>query len=830
MKSLGSASRRARTGCFGLALLGSLLFAAAPAPALGADPARDPRKLFEELNNTRLDPAQVYVIRNGQITRDRVKFYFNQGFLGFFTPVAGEITGAVFTGEGEVLMVPPNDVEKRNLAQFTQAPILEEQFTTAILRFTDATARELLAFSRKPDPDDPEQPTGFTETWNPTLHSLNPDYTVRILQDLLGARNQPYFHARIQGADLRVFEVNVDERQREAVTVGAARRSGERVFADLWCVFPSRTSATRFGKQREDSVGIDSYRIETRIGEDHSLEGRAELRMESLSGTDRVLVFELSRWLKVTGVKDEQGQSLVVFQNRSEEESEAAARDDNWIVVVLPAPRPPGEKFRLSFAYQGNVIANVGNGVLYVGARGSWYPNRGLAPPASYDLSFEYPKGLTLVATGERVEEGTSGGITRSRWRSDGVFRVVGFNLGSYTSVQRAVGKASVEVYATREAEADLERKHAAAQPPGVIVTPPLSGEGSRVAVRVVPTPAPPLAPSALLDRVADRAARALQLFEKLFGPFPYSRLAISQIPGNFGQGWPELVYLPTLSFLTGSELTELGVVGKSDTLLNEGMVAHEIAHQWWGNQLGWAAYHDQWVSEGLASYSAALYLAQEKDGEKKFRDYLSGFRRDLLAKTRSGNTVESGGPIWLGQRLSNSLNPDGYTQIVYKKAPWVLHMLRVILRDPASGSDERFFRMLREFAAAHRGESVSTEDFVGHAEKYMTPVTDLEHNGRLDWFFDEWVYETGIPTYSLSASTRRLAANRFVVQGKIEQSGVSSGFEMLVPVVAVYGKEKKIPLGQVPVSETGGRFKFTVTSRPLHVAIDDDNILAVVH
>jgi aminopeptidase N len=338
-----------------------------------------------------------------------------------------------------------------------------------------------------------------------------------------------------------------------------------------------------------------------------------------------------------------------------------------------------------------------------------------------------------------------------------------------------------------------------------------------------------PLDPAALLGSVAESTARATEYFATLFGPFPYPRLAISQIPGNFGQGWPELVYLPTLFFLPASERSAMGLTGKSDDLLNQTLVAHEIAHQWWGNLLGWKTYHDQWLSEALASYAAVLSLSREKDGARKLHGLLQDYKRDLLTKTKTGGTIESGGPIWLGRRLSNSLNPEGYENIVYKKACWVLHMLHGLLTDPASGSDERFFKMLREFIAAHRGETVSTEDFIRHAEKYMTRASDLEHNKRLDWFFNEWVYDTGIPTYKIESSTRRLVSNKFLIQGTIEQSGVGEGFEMLVPVTAVYGKDKKVTLGRVAVGEAGGRFQFTTANKPARVTIDEDNLLAVV-
>ncbi len=802
--------------CLGVGLLGQ---------AIHAQEAPDPRKLLEELNDVAVDPAQVYVLRDAQITRGRVNIYLNRGFIGFLTSVAGETTGAVFQGDGEILLIPPDPVEKGSLARFTGSPILTEPFTSALLRFTDQTAQELKARARLPDPEDTEQPTGFVDYWNPVVRRLNPDYSMRILQDLLGNRDLPFFHAHVNGVNQGVFQVVVDERLPEAIHVAAARRSHGKLYADLWCSFPSPTSQARREALMVGAVKVLSYQIDTRIHEDHSLEGRAELELESRSNADRVVAFELSRMIKVSEVRDDAGRDLVVFQSPSLEESETAARGNDWIMVVLPTPVPKGRKFRLTFSYRGNVIAEVGNGVLYVGARGSWYPSRGAGMRATYDLTFHYPDRLTLVATGNCVEEKSSGGLKHSRWISETPFAVAGFNLGAYDFRARRAGQAIIEVYAAREAEEELEKRHVASQPNAELVRGP-GREGQRTVI-ILRKPVPRLDPAAWLDSVAESAANAATYYEKLFGPLPYPRLAISQAPGHFGQGWPGLIYLPTVSFLPSAERSQMGLGDSAEELRNRLSMAHEIAHQWWGNQVGWKTYRDQWLSEGLASYAAALYRAQDEDGERIFRELMRRYKQDLLSKTREGHTVESGGPIWLGHRLRSSLNPDGYATIVYEKSCWVLHMLRALMTDAETGSDSRFFEMLKDFVARYRNSRASTEDFVRHAEQYMTPAMDLEGDGRLDWFFSAWVYGTGIPTYKLRAEIRQAAPQEYVVGGQIEQSNVPAEFEMMVPLVAEYGKVRK-RLGWVHVEETGGRFEFTTTSKPTRVAIDEDVLLAM--
>jgi aminopeptidase N len=155
--------------------------------------------------------------------------------------------------------------------------------------------------------------------------------------------------------------------------------------------------------------------------------------------------------------------------------------------------------------------------------------------------------------------------------------------------------------------------------------------------------------------------------------------------------------------------------------------------------------------------------------------------------------------------------------------------MLRNVMADGQAGPEERFFTMLRDFVATYRGQYPSTKDFIRHAEKYMTPVMDVDRDHHLDWFFNDWVYGTGIPTYKVEVSTHRASPKKYVIEGTIEQSDVPPQFEMPVPVVAYYSKDRKERLGWVVVSASGAQFRYTTSEKPSRVTIDEDSILAVV-
>src|SRR5581483_156924 len=118
-------------------------------------------------------------------------------------------------------------------------------------------------------------------------------------------------------------------------------------------------------------------------------------------GGTRIVLFELSRYLQLKQVEYE-GKALEFIQNEAIEGSELSRRGNDTIAVVFPSPLLPGAHFQLHFSYAGSVMSDAGGGLLYVGARGTWYPNRGMAM-ADYDLTFHFPDNWTLIATGKQL-------------------------------------------------------------------------------------------------------------------------------------------------------------------------------------------------------------------------------------------------------------------------------------------------------------------------------------------------------------------------------------------------------------------------------------------
>lgn len=793
-----------------------LLCLAALAGSAGAEQGLSARAIYQQLNALRVDTGRIYRVGEFSLRRDVVRLVFEEGKLAFLQPYHGRVTGAVFTGRGRALALVRDPGEKASIARFLGEPLVDQPFSRLYLRFTDGTGEELAESLKEAEAEAIVEPS-FAEEWNLAIADLNPWHSLRILADLLSESPLPYFYAGIMGDRTGAFDILLDDRRAEQVLIGQSRYVEGARYYDIWASF-SRSDRGPFPGVPFTPV---SYEISTTIRNDLSLEGRTTAELKARRGGERLLHLELSRRLTLETVKDAEGNLLEFFQNEEIKGDELVRRGNDAVLIVLPRALPAGESFRLELAYKGSVISDAGNGVYFVGERGSWYPHiSGAEFFVPFELQFRWPKRLELVVTGKTVEEGEEGEWRWGRWKSEGPVPVVGFNLGEYVSGEVKTDRWKVEVYANRQ----LERAVLSQFNRPVIVQ-PVPGR-SRVpgGLPVVVWPDPPPSPAAVLGRVAQDITDAIRFYEELNGPFPFEKLAVAQIPGSFGQGWPGLLYLSTLSFLSPAQQTRAGIGKRTQAQFTELVPPHEVAHQWWGNIIGWASYRDQWIQEGLANYLALLYVNSKTPGDAELTWWLETYRKELTEKDPAlGAPPEELGPLTLGYRLRTSKAPGGFTQVVYAKGTWVMHMLHQMLKEPgARDPDARFRQLLANILKKYRYREFSTEDFQREVEALMTREMDLEGGRSMDWFFDQWVRGTGIPRYSVEFTVRPGGApDRFVVRGKLKQEGVPGSFIAPVPIYAPRTGAKPVLLGTVITSGPETSFQFTTRTRPRKLLID---------
>jgi aminopeptidase N len=247
----------------------------------------------------------------------------------------------------------------------------------------------------------------------------------------------------------------------------------------------------------------------------------------------------------------------------------------------------------------------------------------------------------------------------------------------------------------------------------------------------------------------------------------------------------------------------------------------HEVSHQWWGHIVGWASYHDQWLSEGFADFSAGLFLQYTEKNPDKYLKYWEHQSEAILQKNQWGRRSNDAGPIWMGLRLNTFKTPGAYNRLVYPKGGYILHMLRAIMYDRKTG-DDQFIEMMHDFVKSHYNQNASSESFKRVVERHMTPGMDLDGNKRMDWFFNEWVYGTEVPAYKLQYSFAPEPDGKVMLKLTVTQSGVSDKFKMLVPVYLDFDG-KWVRLGEATLigNSTTPEFKVKLPQKPKRVALN---------
>jgi hypothetical protein len=787
------------------------------APAVFPDTERSPHELYDAIKALRIDPTNAFHIvpaNHVQLRRGDAVLSFEEGTLTFFSPFDGQITGAVYSGRGHVLAVPRDPVEKQQMGRFLGAPVLDQEFINGYLRFTDDTAGELLRQFRAANLA-AQTDASVGAQWDSAVTELNPSYTLRILFDRLSPHPKHCFYAGLEGVATGPFDVVLDEQRDEQFVLGQFHKAGGKAYYDVW-------TSHRVPGSPVLPVAFRAlyYSLETTISSNNSLDAAASVRVRAETGTERILAFQLSRALSIDSVTGEHGEPLAFFQNEGISLQERSARGNDYLDVVLPQAPAQNQEFTLHFHYRGNVIQDAGNGVLFVGARESWYPHLGdSAEFASYEFLLRWPRKLRLIATGSKLEEHEEGDFRVGHWKTEKPISVAGFNLGEYASASIASGAHSIDVYANRELEEDL-RKRLASQEADVL--PFRSAQfGSATTGHAIAPPHSPPSPADALKQLGKEMDSSIRFYETFNGPFPFHNLSVSQIPGTFGQGWPGLLYLSTYSFLPSEAQQRAGLSTATQEHFTELVPYHEVAHQWWGNVVAWSSYRDQWIDEAIANYLAVLFADTKKNPDHTLHVWLARYRQQLVEKSPGAAEAPGNiGALTLGSRLNSSKSPSAYEEIIYSKGTWVLHMLREMLRQPgARNPDARFTALLQTLATKYAYGALSTDDLRHEVELVMTPGMDLEGGRSMEWFFEEWVRGTGIPHYRVEFTSHHTEKG-YQIRGKLFQTGVPRSFIARVPLYS-RGAGHGTLLGTVVAAGPETSFRFDTENLTHKIVVD---------
>ncbi len=784
----------------------SVAFAAGPSAA----------ELSRSIREASLDPDQCYRVRDVRLQKEDIRIYLTDGYLIFSKPVAGERRSAVFTaevegGDGEALLMPPTRGERQSLAQFTNSANLDEHFQAALMIFTDGSTSALIDRITKDGSGRkvPDMGPVLAEKWSPVMSNVQNGFQIRMIQDILAPdpKGGMLFMA-MSGRRMGNFDMVYDPRAREQIVAGQLNERNGHPAYDVWTSFASQTARREAPKPIDPWYTTSAFRIEATLDPELRMKASTHAHIRIGNRGWRVFAFEVSQAMQVDSVKIDGSPAELFFQD-SVRGRALRGSENSAFLVVAPEPLAAGSEHDFEFEHQGAVILRAGNNVFFVGARSNWYP-RLSDGFATYDLTFHYPRRLTLVSVGDMVEDRVDGDVRTTHWKTPVKVRMAGFNLGDYEKVSTSAGGYKVDVYGNRRLEAALTPKGV----PAGIDLPKLPRYRINTPPQEPTTPITLPDPNARMRTVADDVSSALEFYTSEFGPPALKNLTVAPIPGTFGQGFPGLVYLSTMAYLNPDERPPSMRDTSHQIFFSELIEAHEVAHQWWGCIVTASSYQDEWMTEALSSYSALLFLEKRK-GRKAMEQVLDGYRDHLTMKNADGRTIDSAGPITWGGRLESSGIPDAWRAITYEKGAWILHMLRRRM------GDDRFLKMLAELRRRYEFRSFSTANFQALAREFLPPGTKP---GVIDEFFDNWVYATGIPSLKLHYSVKR-AATGVRLTGTVDQTGVDDDFSADVPVEVQFAKGPAQTIW-VSTSTDATPFSAALKQTPLKVAIPSIGVL----
>lgn len=763
-------------------------------------------------------PGGVFHVENLQIRRDVGTFDFRSGDFSFGAAVLGKTTLAVFTGDGVFRLTPPNTIDANYLKLVSGESDVEEPFRSVVLLFTDDSADEIRK-AAMPRDEASHAAQAYTEFRSRIQRRGDqprsmvelllggeeiPNMDADLLRDLY-AGSRHAFYAFIHGqkhADLRftVSDSGAMPQMPSPEETGLIRLDESGGDDAIWYLDHLKTEQEKHTASSDENrrwVEAEHYKIDTVIATNDHLAGTCDVRFRVLVDGTRVVKFGLLPALRVSDVKMDGKEIEFIQEDR---------KKDGSFYAILPAPAKLGSEVTLTIEYAGDkVVRNSGGGSFFVQARSAWYPDLNtFSDRATYDLTFHVPKPYALVSVGRQESASVDGNYEVSHWVTDTPVAVAGFNFGEYKKVEKKEEKSGyeVEVYAGKDVPDYL-----------------------RMARNFVQ-----LSPAALAQNTLIDSENSVKLFNYWFGDLPYGRLAVTEQPQMFfGQSWPTLVYLPLTSFLDSTQRYEMfGQFAFNIAPFIDEVTPHEISHQWWGHATGWATYHDQWLSEGFANFSAGLFL-DATGRHDEYLKYMERQRERILDKTNFGIRSNDAGPLWLGLRLSTYRTQRSYFDVVYSKGGYVLEMLRALMWDPET-QDKEFMAMMHDYVSSGFNLDLSTEDFRRVVNRHMTPVMDIGGDHTMNWFFDEWVYGTELPRYKLEYSMQSAPGGKTIVTGRLTQSDVSDKFRMKVPIYAELGKQNvRLGLVYVEGNATSKEFKITMGVKPKRIAANlNYDVLAV--
>jgi hypothetical protein len=755
-------------------LLGPSFLAASCAFAADAETLADFTRIFADLATAELDFESAVDATGVELPIAHGSFSIEAGVLvPARTPNDPRVREAVFAGRGKLRFAPPDPVEIQQLLVRHGAPALDVTVDRAVLVLADGSLADEMAGRAKVAVAGPSRSPigGLYEEWARDAEREGFGAEVALVRAVAGDPvGERYLAVWFDSVSLGRLFYSVDPSQEEAVRFGTFELFADEDFKTQWRKKrdrrharderrrarkqgPSLSDAARASKadsekqrcgakeeeeDEEDHVPWVRTWVETRLpGLDPDAEPagvepehytidvdlteeqdglRAEIttRLHLVPNTDglTVVTMRLGPKLEVCEVSGPDGDALP-FERRDWE-----------VLIALPEPTVADEPFELEVRTAGFPIDHWLDRRVQHYSLG-WYPLAGRLNRATYDVTLRWPSALALLASGSVVGQGEADGRRWTRRTLDVPTMGFSYEIDDYETFRDQVGHIALTFgFHRRDPEMTTASK----------------------------------------EEIVRTVKASLLFFESRFGLLPIDEMTVVSVRRGYSQGLLGFVTL------TEGQLHARPYAAASKRTGQEvrlELIAHEIAHQWWGHVVGWDSYRDQWLSEALADFSAAGFMARIASRPEVYqRKRAEMTRQSLSALTFDGRPLASLGSVLLGGRISQGYGTEAYSAIVYDKGAATFTALTERL-----GTDETWTllgnltravanRVIRTSTFFKALERMSGQDLGGFVEQYVTSA------GLPALFYDYRAVEAE-SGWAVEARVRQLppAQNRHVLQ-----------------------------------------------------------------
>jgi hypothetical protein len=752
-------------------------------------------------------PDEVYSVSDLTLQKDNMRLQLKNGIVFLVEPLDGEVTGAVFIGSGLASMQPVNGPGRYMLAKYYGREELAEPFDRLYLRFSDGTEKRIsdAGVPHAPAGDELEQAGRLLRERNGWLDgsrafALEVTYLESRLSRLEGS---DFFLAAFHSAqhDWLTFVHDSTAIQENSLFAYGSLGSKSRAYRIPWTVWHTTRDYSPQGHylRNPDNDGPRLLRIkhnemEIDLRDTQAVRWSSRLLVEPLVSNMNTLTFDLanngdygSHWydqafnpVQVEEVTDVSGQALRYIHHRDR------------LMVFLPRPTEAATPVTLEVRGRAEVVYQLtaeSFGLLQV----PWYPQYGyLGGRSSFDWTVRVPRPYLISGSGTitREYEDKENNQNVARLQSDIPVTFPWVIFGRFVKAE--------DQFVSQESGRTIPITMHSFPTMTVPITEPwlLEWLGQPAPITLSFS-----APRSKVEQFFHEGKEALKLYEKIYGAFPYEQLHLAQMAPQltFGQAPPGFVQLSGLFFFSQAKLSDYT---QRQTDFVHGLFAHEIAHQWWGNQIGWASGDDEWLSESFAEYASGIFV-NEYQGAKRFQDTLKVWREKAANADREA-------PIVAADTLRGPNAQRHRTELLYSKGPYVLHMLRIQL------DDEKYMKVMRSVQEKYRHRSISTEQLLAEINR----VSGTNYT----YFFDQWFWDVGIPKFRYSWRSEEQPDGRFLITVHVSQEDKEHLKQVLMPIHIHF--KKQTVLRYMPVVEAEQDLRIFSPLQPEDVTLDDERTL----